>query len=211
MKVLAINGSPHPKGNTAYAIGLVTAELEKEGIETETITVGNKPIQGCLGCGRCFKERDEKCVIERDMVNEVFQKFKETDGLILGAPVHFAGMGGAVSSLLDRLFYLNGANGNVLRHKAGAAVSAVRRSGGIPSVNQLNQYLEYSEMVLPTSNYWNVIYGARPGEAEQDEEGKQTMRILGKNMAWVMKLIEAGRGTVAEPEAEQKIMTNFIR
>lgn len=211
MKVLAINGGPHPNGNTAFAIGLVADELKKEGIETETITIGNKLIHGCTGCGRCFRERDEKCVFEDDMVNDVFQKLKAVDGLILGSPIHYAGMSGAMSSFLDRLFYLNGANGNVLRHKVGVALGAVRRSGGIPAVNQLSKYLEYSEMVIPTSNYWNVIHGTVAGDAEKDEEGTQIMRVLGKNMAWVLKLIEAGRDAIPAPEAERKVMTNFIR
>jgi multimeric flavodoxin WrbA len=211
MKVLAINGGPHPNGNTAYAIGVIAEELKKEGIETEVLTIGNELIHGCTGCGRCRRERDEKCVFEDDIVNNVFQKLKEVDGIILGSPVHYAGMSGIMSTFLDRLWYMNGANGNVLRHKVGVAIGAVRRSGGIPTVNQLSKYLEYSEMVIPTSNYWNVIHGAKPGEAQKDEEGKQIMSVLGKNMAWVMKLIEAGKGTVAEPKAEAKVAMNFIR
>jgi multimeric flavodoxin WrbA len=212
MKVLAINGSPHPKGNTAYAIGIVAEELKKEGIETDVVTIGNQVVHGCLGCGRCFKERNEKCVVYNDdMVNELFQRMKEADGLILASPIHYAGMGGIISTLLDRLFYVNTANGNVVRHKVGVALGAVRRSGGIPAVDQLNKYLEYAEMLIPTSNYWNVIHGAAPGQAEQDEEGKQIMRVLGKNMAWAMKLVENGKGVVKEPEEERKIMTNFIR
>ncbi|MDC7220572.1 MAG: flavodoxin family protein [Spirochaetales bacterium] len=211
MKVLAINGSPHAKGNTAYAIGVVADELAKEGIETEVLTIGKETIHGCLGCGRCYKERNETCPAFDDMVNEAFQKIKEADGLILGSPIHYAGMAGVMSTFLDRLFYMNGANGNVLRHKAGVALGAVRRSGGIPAVNQLSKYLEYSEMVIPTSNYWNVIHGTKPGDAEQDAEGVQIMRVLGKNMAWLMKLIEAGKGTIPAPEAEKKVMTNFVR
>lgn len=211
MKVIAINGSPHPNGNTAYALGIVAEELKKEGIETEIINIGKETVHGCLGCGRCYREHDEKCVFDDDIVNEIFQKAKEADGIILGSPVHYSGMGGVMGTFLDRFFYMNGANGNVLRHKVGVAVAAVRRSGGIPAVNQMSKYLEYSEMVIPTSNYWNVIHGLKPGETEQDEEGKQIMRVLGKNMAWIMKVIEVGRDKVTEPEAEQKQMTNFIR
>ena len=211
MKVLAINGSPHKNGNTAYAINVVAAELAKEGIETEVVTIGNKLVHGCLGCGRCYREKDEKCVFEDDIVNEMFQKIKDVDGLILGSPIHYAGMGGVMSTFLDRLFYVNGANGNLLRHKVGVAIGAVRRSGGIPAVNQLSKYLEYSEMVIPTSNYWNVIHGLMPGDAEKDGEGNQIMRILGKNMGWLMNVIEAGKGKIAKPEKEVKVMTNFIR
>jgi multimeric flavodoxin WrbA len=211
MKVLAINGSSHVKGNTAYAISLITDELKKSGIESEVLTIGKELVHGCTGCGRCYRERDEKCVFEDDIVNDVFKKLKDVDGLILGSPIHYAGMSGVISTFLDRLFYLNGANGNVLRHKVGVAIGAVRRSGGIPAVNQLNKYLEYSEMIIPTSNYWNVIHGHKPGEALKDEEGVQIMRILGKNMAWIMSVIDAGQGKVDAPEAERKIMSNFIR
>lgn len=211
MKVLAINGGPHPNGNTAYAISVIAEELKKEGIETEVITIGNKVIHGCLDCGRCLREQDEKCVFEDDIVNEVFQKLKEVDGIILGSPTYSAGMNGVMSTFLDRLFFINIANGNVLRHKVGVAITALRRSGGIPAVNQLSKYLEYSEMVIPTSHYWNVIHGLAPGEAKEDAEGNQIMRVLGKNMAWIMKVIEDGKGKVEELEAEVKVMTNFVR
>jgi multimeric flavodoxin WrbA len=150
-------------------------------------------------------------VFEDDIINELFQKIKEADGIILASPIHYSGVSGGIKTVLDRLFYLNGANGNVLRHKVGVSIGAVRRSGGIQAVNQLNKYLEYSEMIIPTSNYWNVIYGMKPGEAKEDKEGTQIMRVLGKNMAWTMKVIEAGRDKVNEPEAERKIMTNLVR
>ncbi len=212
MKVIAFNGSPKKEGNTYHAIKLVTDELEKEGIETEIIHVGNKKIRGCIACNQCFKNRDERCGgITDDEVNDWIQKMKEADGVILGSPVHFAAIAGTMKSFLDRAFYVASANNNIFRHRVGAAVVAVRRSGGIPTFDQLNKYINYSDMLIPTTNYWNVIHGAKPGEALQDEEGVQIMRLLGKNMAWLLKLVENGKDTVAEPDRENKIYTNFIR
>jgi multimeric flavodoxin WrbA len=210
MKALAFNGSPNKEGNTWHAIKMVIAELEKEGIETEIIHVGNKVIRGCTACGQCVKNKNEQCVLPGDEVNEWIQKMKQADGIILGSPVHYAAMGGTMKSFLDRAFYVTSVNDGMLRHKVGAAVVAVRRSGGLTAFEQLNNFLCYSEMLLPTSNYWNVIHGTRPGEVTQDEEGVQIMRVLGRNMAWLMKLVENGHGTVTEPEREAKIYMNFI-
>lgn len=210
MKVVAFNGSPKKEGNTYHAIKLVTDELEKEGIEVEIIHVGNKVIRGCLACGACAKNQNEKCIIE-DEVNGWVQKMKEADGILLGSPVHYSAIGGTMKSFLDRAFYVSGVNGGLLRHKVGASVVAVRRSGGLPTFEQLNNYIHYSEMLIPTSNYWNVIHGAGPGEALQDEEGRQIMRVLGKNMTWLIKLVQNGKGIVNEPQQENKIRMNFIR
>ena len=211
MKVVAFNGSPNKEGNTYQAIKLVLNELEKEGIETEIIHVGNKSIRGCIACNQCAIKKNEKCVLPGDEVNEWIQKMKGADGIILGSPVHYSAMGGTMKSFLDRAFYVAGNNGSLLRHKVGASVVAVRRAGGIPTFNQLNNFINYSEMLMPTSNYWNVINGTSPGEALQDEEGIQIMRVLGKNMAWLMKLVENGKQNVKAPEREDKIFMNFIR
>jgi multimeric flavodoxin WrbA len=211
MKVLAFNGSPNKQGNTWHAISMVAAELEKENIATEIVHVGNKSIRGCVACGQCLKNKNEQCIQSEDEVNDWIQKMKHADGIIFGSPVHYAAMAGTMKSFMDRAFYVAGVNGGMLRHKVGAAVVAVRRSGGLPTFDQLNNFINYSEMLIPTSNYWNVIHGARPGEVTQDEEGKQIMRVLGKNMAWLLKLVENGTGTVAEPERENKIYMNFIR
>ncbi len=211
MKVIAFNGSPNRGGNTFYALQMVTEELRKQGIETEILHVGNKVIRGCLACGGCVKNKNEQCVQKEDEVNGWIQSMKEADGILLGSPVHFSAIGGTMKSFLDRAFYVTGVNNGMLRHKVGAAVVAVRRSGGLPTFNQLNNFLCYAEMVLPTSNYWNVIHGTRPGEATQDEEGKQIMRILGKNMAWLMKLVEHGKNTIIPPERESKSYMSFIR
>ncbi len=211
MKVIAFNGSPHAKGNTYHALKLVTDELEKEGIETEIITVGNKKISGCLACNNCIKTRDEKCITDTDDVNIWIQKMKEADGIILGSPVHYASMSGNMKSFLDRAFYVAGMNNSLFRHKVGTSVVAVRRSGGLPAFNELNNFLNYSEMLIPTSNYWNVIHGTTPGEVLEDKEGVQIMRVLGKNMVYLLKLIENGKGKIIPPEKERKIITNFIR
>ncbi len=211
MKVVAFNGSPKAEGNTWHALKMVTAELEREGIETEIVHVGNKVVRGCMACGQCAQNRNEKCALPGDEVNDWIQKMKEADGIIIGSPVHYAAIGGTMKSFLDRAFYVAGVNDGMLRHKVGAAVVAVRRSGGLPTFNQLNNFLNYAEMLVPTSNYWNVIHGRAPGEVAQDEEGVQIMRVLGKNMAWLLKLVAHGKGAVPPPAREQKSYMNFIR
>lgn len=210
MKVAAFNGSPNAQGNTFQSLEIVAGVLRQQGIEVETVHVGNKNIRGCLSCGKCFKNRNRQCSVNDD-ANEFILKAADADGILLGSPVHFTGIGGTMKSFLDRMFYVNGANGNMFRHKVGAAVVAVRRAGGMPALDTLNHYLQYAEILMPTSNYWNVAYGAAPGEIEQDEEGKQILTILGDNMAWLMKLVEAGKNTVPAPAQRKKIYTNFIR
>ncbi len=210
MKVIAVNGSPKPNGNTYAALTLVGAELQKEGIEFEIIHIGNKLIRGCLACGSCAKNLNEKCIIN-DEVNDCLQKLKTADAIMLGSPVHYSGIAGTMKSFLDRLFYVAGVNGSLFRHKVGAAVVAVRRSGGVHTFDSLNHYINYAEMITPGSNYWNVIHGREPGEVLQDQEGNQIMRVLGKNMAWLLKVIEAGKNQVPAVPREEKVVTNFIR
>lgn len=173
--------------------------------------MGNKSIRGCIACGYCTKNKNGKCAIATDPVNEWIEKMKDADGIILGSPVHYSAIAGTMKSFLDRAFRVAEATDSMLRLKVGIAVVAVRRAGGIPTFDQLNNYINHSEMIIPTSNYWNVINGRAPGEVMQDEEGQQIMRILGKNMAWLMKLIENGQGIIKTPEREEKIFTNFIR
>jgi len=211
MKVVGFNGSSRKKGNTACSLSAVFAELEKAGIETEMIHVGKEKIQGCIACHGCVKNQNEACVNEDDPVNEWIRKIKEADGILLGSPVHFSGVAGTMKSFLDRAFFVSSVNGGLFRHKVGAAVAAVRRSGGLPTVDSLNHYINYSEMIMPSSNYWNVAHGLNPGEMEQDGEGKQIMDVLGKNMAWIMKVIEHGKKRFPGPEPVAKTMTNFIR
>lgn len=211
MNVVAFNGSPRASGNTAAALQLVAAELEAADINVSIIHVGNQLINGCLACGKCVKSQNERCTIDSDQVNEWIQLMKSADGILIASPVHFASIGGTMKSFLDRAFYVTGVNGGLLRHKVGAAVVAVRRSGGVTTFDDLNHYINYAEMILPGSNYWNVIHGTRPGDTVQDGEGEQIMRTLGRNFAWVMKLVAAGKSTVPAPERERKVMTSFVR
>jgi len=210
MKVVAFNGSPRKEGNTFQAIKIVAEQLEKENIEVEIIHVGNKKILGCTACSSCFKTRNEKCIID-DEVNDWIQKMKQADGIIFGSPVHFSSIGATMKAFMDRAMYVGSANSSLYRHKIGASVVAVRRAGGVPAFDQLNKYINYSEMLMPSSNYWNVIYGQKPGEALEDAEGVQIMNVLGKDMAWLMKLVELGEGKIKKPERENKVFTNFIR
>jgi multimeric flavodoxin WrbA len=211
MKVVGFNGSSRKNGNTACSLNTVFVELENAGIETEMIHVGKEKIQGCKACYTCKKKQNEKCAINDDSVNEWIQKIKLADGVLLGSPVYFSGVAGTMKSFLDRAFFVSSANGGLFRHKVGASVAAVRRSGGLPTVNTLNHFITYSEMVMPTSNYWNVTHGTSPGEMEQDGEGKQIMEVLGKNMAWIMRVIEYGKEQIPAPDPVAKTLTNFIR
>ena len=212
MKVIGFNGSPNKKGNTARSLNMVFDELENAGIETEMIHVGKEKIQGCIACHSCVKKQNEACSgVKDDPVNEWIQKIKAADGILLGSPVHFSGVSGTMKSFLDRAFFVSSVNGGLFRHKVGAAVAAVRRSGGVPTVDTLNHYINYSEMIMPSSNYWNVAHGLAPGEMKKDGEGKQIMAVLGKNMAWIMKIIEHGKEQFPAPEPVAKTMTNFIR
>lgn len=210
MKVIAINGSPRKSGNTAFALQTVICELENAGIEVELIQIGHQTIRGCIACGKCASAKNQRCITD-DIVNEVIPKNMDADGLLIGSPVYWSGINGTMKAFLDRLFYVSNANGNFFRHKVGASVVAVRRSGGIVAFDQLNKYLQNAEMFMPASNYWGVIHGRAEGEAVQDEEGVQIMRVLGKNMAWLMQAIDLAKKQIPAPEKEQKVATHFIR
>jgi len=211
MKVVAINGSPNKNGNTHHALNLVGAKLQENGIDFEIIHIGHKAIRGCISCGLCRKNQDEKCSIATDVVNDSIQQMKNADGIILGAPVHYSGIPGTMKSFLDRAFVVSGNNGGLFRHKVGAAVVAVRRTGGSSTLDGLYHYLAYTEMLLATSNYWNVIHGRTAGEVGQDAEGVQIMEVLGNNMSWLLKMREQTKNTLPAPQPVLKIMTNFIR
>ena len=211
MKVIAINGSPHKEGNTYHALRMVGSKLEENGIDFEILHVGNKNVHGCLACGKCRKTQDGKCSQTTDSLNEWIQLLKEADGIILSSPVYFSGVAGTMKCFLDRLFYVSLSNGNFFRHKVGAAVVAVRRSGGSSTLDTLNHYLTYSEMMLATSSYWTIIHGTVPGDATKDAEGVQTMETLGENMAWLLKMREATKETIPAPARKQKVTTSFIR
>ncbi len=208
MKIIAINGSPKPEGNTYHALKIVIEQLEKEGIDAEIIHVGNKIIRGCLACGSCKQNKNEKCIID-DEVNEIIQKMKAADGIIIGSPVYYASIAGTMKCFLDRVFYVASANGGLYRGKVGASIAVARRSGEVATFDHLNHYFTLSEMFVTPSNYWNVIHGGVSGEVLKDEEGVQIMRILGKNMAFLIKSISQSPEKL--PEKEAKIMTSFIR
>ncbi|AWW25453.1 MAG: hypothetical protein PWP56_1583 [Acetobacterium sp.] len=211
MKVLGINGSPHGEGNTFTALSIAGEIFAQESIDFEVFDVGMKAVQGCTGCNACSKNKDEQCIFTKDVVNEGIQKIKEADGVIFASPVHFSGISGNMKSFMDRAFYVAGANGGLFRHKVGASLVAVRRSGGVASIDQLNHYITYSEMVMATGNYWNVIHGRTAGEASQDTEGAQTIEVTAANMIWLMRLIENGKGVVAEPNPFKKVYMHFVR
>jgi multimeric flavodoxin WrbA len=209
MKVMAINGSPHQKGNTWFALKTVGKALTDEGIDFDIIHVGHKPIHGCIACRKCIENKDNKCSIRDDDLNKYLPVIKNADGIILGSPVYYAGIAGTMKCFLDRLFYVSGSNGNWMRHKVGASVVALRRSGGSVTWNSLNFYLTISEMTIASSNYWNIIHGAKEGEAAQDTEGIQIMKTLGANMAWLLKSQQANAQTAPPPIG--RVMLNFIR
>lgn len=208
MKVLLINGSPKKAGCTYTALKTVAEELERNGVETEIYHIAGKPIKGCMGCGVCAKTGTHQCVVTEDTVNEGILKAKEADGLIVGSPVHYAAASGDVTSFMDRLFYA----GYPMAYKPGAAVVSCRRGGATAALDQLNKYFTIAQMPVVSSNYWNMVHGNTPDEVLKDEEGLQTMRLLGRNMAWLLKCIEAGKNAgVNVPAPETKIKTNFIR
>ena len=207
MKVLLVNGSPHEKGCTYTGLLEVAKELEKNGIETEIVHIGTKPIGGCIGCGGCFGKG--KCVFGADGVNAIIEKAETADGFIFGSPVHYAAAAGNMTSFLDRLFYAGKKN---FAYKPGAVIVSCRRGGATATFDQLNKYMTISNMLIVGSQYWNMIHGNKPEEVAQDEEGLQTMRTLGRNMAWILKCIEAGKAAgVSVPEGEKVLRTNFIR
>ncbi|MFV0289511.1 MAG: flavodoxin family protein [Mangrovibacterium sp.] len=213
MKVIAINGSPHRNGNTHFALATIGEEISAAGIDFEILHIGGETISSCSGCGKCFRLKNNTCGMHSDIVNATIPKILEADGVVIASPVHYSGMSGAMKCYLDRVWYVSTANNNSLfRHKVGAAAVAVRRSGGSATLDSLYHYLSYSEMMIATSNYWNIIHGAKPGDSADDAEGVQIMRVLGKNMAWMLKMREiAAVQGLDSPVVEQKIMTNFIR
>ncbi|MDR2882173.1 MAG: flavodoxin family protein [Alistipes sp.] len=211
MKVLAINGSPRKGGNTAHALKAMEEELAAAGIEMETVQVGGKIIRGCMACGACARNKDERCAFgDTDPVNETVQKVKAADGLILATPVHFAGIGGTMKSLLDRVFYVDRVNGGLFAGKVGASVVAVRRTGGSMAWQSLNFYLTFAGMPIAGSTYWSIVHGTAPGDVAGDAEGLQTVRNAARNMAWMLAQRAATPG-LALSEFDRGAQTNFIR
>lgn len=205
MKVLLINGSPKTKGNTAFTLEQMAEVFGDQGIEAEIIQVGNLPIRGCIACGGCYKAG--KCVID-DIVNEVADKFKQADGIVLGSPVYYASANATLIAFLDRLFYSASYD---MRMKVGASVVVARRGGCSATFDELNKYFTISGMPVASSHYWNSIHGSKPGEAQQDAEGIAVMRNLAKNMAFLMKSIQLGKEAFGLPEYDKRQATNFIR
>lgn len=209
MNVLLINGSPHEKGCTYTALSAVAEELEKQGVQTEILHVGTDPIRGCIACGGCSRSGKGRCVFNDDRVNLALEKAEKAEGFVFGSPVHYAAASGAITSFMDRMFYSGGA---CLAYKPAAAIASCRRGGASAAFDQLNKYFSINNMPIVSSNYWNMVHGNTPEEVLQDEEGIQTMRLLGRNMAWLIKAIRAGIAAgVNCPEREPKIKTNFIR
>lgn len=187
MKVTAFNGSPRPEGNTFLLVRRVLAELEKEGIETEVVQVGGQPVRGCIACYRCFANKDGRCAVDEDRVNEWIERMRASDGILLASPTYFTDVTSEMKALIDRAGLVTRANGHFLRRKAGAGVVAVRRAGAIHVFDTLNHFFLISQMVVPGSSYWNIGIGRNPGEVDNDPEGVQTMEALGQNMAWLLR------------------------
>jgi multimeric flavodoxin WrbA len=191
MKVVAFNGSPRKDGNTATLIRHVLAELEKERIETETVQIGGKSIHGCTACMKCFENKDKKCVIDNDIVNDCIEKMVEADGIILASPTYFADLTPEIKALIDRAGLVARADGGLFKRKVGAAVIAVRRAGSIHVFDSINHLFTITQMIIPGSSYWNIGMGRAEGEVEKDEERIRTMQTLGQNMAWLLKKLNA--------------------
>lgn len=211
MKVLLVNGSPHREGCTNRALTEVADTLRQEDVEAELFWLGNQPISGCLDCGRCGTLK--KCVIQ-DKVNEFVALAREADAFVFGTPVHYASASGAITAFMDRVFFSEGVGngGQAFYLKPAACVVSARRAGTTASLDQLNKYLTISQMPVVSSRYWNMVFGNTPQEVEQDKEGLYTMRVLARNMAFLLKCQQAGRSAgVALPRQETPHQTNFIR
>jgi multimeric flavodoxin WrbA len=202
MKVLLINGSPHKEGCTYTALMEVAGALEKNGIETQIFQIGTKPVYGCTACNKCFELG--RCILNDDAYNELSKLCQEADGIVIGSPVYYAGVNGALCALLDRLFF---SNGQKLMYKPGAAVVSCRRGGASSAFDRINKYFTISQMPVVSSQYWNSVHGFEAEDVRKDLEGLQTMRALGNNMAWLLKSIEAGAGPI--PLNEPKAFTSF--
>jgi multimeric flavodoxin WrbA len=191
MKVIAFNGSARKDGNTSILLNMVFEELKAEGIETEIYTLAGKPIQGCIACYKCFENKNKRCAVEKDIINECIQKMIEADGILLGSPTYFADVSAGMKALIERCGMVSRANGDMLKRKVGAGVVAVRRAGAMHVFNSLNSFFLINQMIIPGSSYWNLAIGRQPGEVNNDAEGVQTMKNLGKNMAWLLKKISS--------------------
>jgi multimeric flavodoxin WrbA len=191
MKVVAFNGSARRDGNTAILVRQVFAELEKEGIETELVQLAGQPIHGCAACRQCFTNKNRRCAVNDDIINDCIEKMLAADGIILASPTYFADLTSETKALIDRAGYVARANDDMLKRKVGAAVVAARRAGAMHAFDSINHFFLISQMIIPGSSYWNIGLGRAKGEVEHDEEALRTMQILGQNMAWLLQKINA--------------------
>ena len=187
MKVVALNGSARKDGNTAMLINTVFEELKKEGIETEMIQMAGKKIQGCLACYKCFKNKDRRCSVDRDILNGIIAEMEKADGILLGSPTYFSDVSSGMRAFIERCGFVGRANQYMFKGKVGASVVAVRRAGAVQAFTSMNLFLHYMQMVMPGASYWSLAVGRDPGDVLKDDEGMQTMRDLGRNMAWLLK------------------------
>lgn len=209
MKVLLVNGSPHKKGCIDMGLSVVAETLMQEGIDTEIFHIGTKPISGCMFCGKCMERKE--CVIN-DVVNEFIEKARTADGFIFGDPVYYVSMNGAMSAFMDRAFFAGNNDTSLMRLKPAACIVNARRAGNTATFDQMNRYLEMSEMPVISSTYWNMTHGFTPEDVVQDLEGIQTLKNLGKNMAYFLKCKEAGeKAGIKRPEVPEAVRTHFIR
>ncbi|HAS53656.1 MAG: FMN reductase [Nitrospirae bacterium GWC2_57_13] len=190
MKVIAFNGSARKEGNTAHLLNTVLKELEAEGIKTEVYSLAGKPIQGCIACYKCFENKNKRCAVEKDIINECIEKMTAADGILLGSPTYFADVSASMKALIERTGMVSRANGDLYKRKVGAGVVAVRRAGSMHVFSSLNHFFLIGQMIIPGSSYWNIGRGREPGEVANDEEGMKTMKDLGQNMAWLMKQLK---------------------
>jgi multimeric flavodoxin WrbA len=191
MKVIAFNGSGRKDGNTAILLNAVLDEISKEGIETELIQLAGKAPQGCIACYKCFENKDQKCAVTKDRLNEYLAKIIEADGILFGSPVYFADATAGIKALIERCGMVSTANGGLFKRKVGAAVAAVRRAGAIHTSDTLNHLFQHQQMIIVGSSYWNLGIGRDPGQVKDDAEGIRTMKTLGQNMAWLLKKIRS--------------------
>ena len=205
MNVLLINGSPRPHGNTSIALGEMVKTFQAEGVETEVVQVGNLPVRGCIACGRCAETG--RCVFD-DVVNQLAPKLEQADGLVVASPVYYASANATLIAVLDRLFYSTHFDKAM---KVGASVVCARRGGCSATFDELNKYFTITNMPIASSQYWNSIHGRAPGDADRDEEGKQTMRTLARNMTFLMRSIALGKEAYGLPQPEPRVATHFIR
>lgn len=191
MRVIAFNGSPRKDGNTALLLSYVLGELQEQGIETELYQLGGRKIRGCRACYKCRENKDRRCAVKDDVLNECAEKMYEADGILLGSPTYFSDLTAETKALIDRAGFVSGANGGLLKRKVGAAVVAVRRAGSIHVFDSINHFFLITQMIVPGSSYWNMGIGRNKGEVSADEEGVRTMKTLGQNMAWLLKKLHA--------------------